>query len=432
MKYSKKEFLKSIVLSILVILSIYLYYKIYFDYKTEDIIKLALAYKKEQSQQQLLKKAKEILVSPKEMYLNISKNITLRILSNQNEYLKVVSKFIEGIERGFVKREVEVSTKNLNIDFFKSGRYLIFCYDYPVNLNVFLYELTRRTTDKIPKGFEFDKIFIKEDSNATIVYFFNSQKQVAILQKFDQFGFLPLERVIEKNLSIIYSWADGLGFTEIAKNDVLIPIEFSDVQFSEIKIKDSSFKKEWIVRRLFPDTILTRKNILKDGDIAITDERKMLVFKNDRGFEFEYTEKAFGDRVDSVCDTLMFYLKTFYTDEDLRVFSLKTEKEGNFTIKLGLRTSGIDIASSDEEYCVEIEVKSGRIYRISGYIFDIIKVRTSQIKVEGIAAIDTLKERKGDIFIEDIDIEYVLGGASSYPYWKIKTQNGVAFVETIK
>lgn len=295
-----------------------------------------------------------------------------------------------------------------------------------------MYELTRRTTDKIPKGFEFDKIFIKEDSNATIVYFFNSQKQIAILQKFDQFGFLPLERVIEKNLSIIYSWADGLGFTEIAKNDVLIPIEFSDIQFSEIKIKDSSFKKEWIVRRLFPDTILTRKNILKDGDIAITDERKMLVFKNDRGFEFEYTEKTFGDRVDSVCDTLMFYLKTFYTDEDLRVFSLKTEKEGNFTIKLGLRTSGIDIASSDEEYCVEIEVKSGRIYRISGYIFDIIKVRTSQIKVEGIAAIDTLKERKGDIFIEDIDIEYVLGGASSYPYWKIKTQNGVAFVETIK
>lgn len=202
MRYSKKEFLKSIVLSILVILSIYLYYKIYFDYKTEDIVKLALAYKEEQSQQQLLKKAKEILVSPKEMYLNISKNIALRILSNQNEYLQVVSKFIEGIERGFVKREVEVSTKNLNIDFFKSGRYLIFCYDYPVNLNVFLYELTRRTTDKIPKGFEFDKIFIKEDSNATIVYFFNSQKQIAILQKFDQFGFLPLERVIEKNLSM--------------------------------------------------------------------------------------------------------------------------------------------------------------------------------------------------------------------------------------
>lgn len=111
MRYSKKEFLKSIVLSILVILSIYLYYKIYFDYKTEDIVKLALAYKEEQSQQQLLKKAKEILVSPKEMYLNISKNIALRILSNQNEYLQVVSKFIEGIERGFVKREVEVSTK---------------------------------------------------------------------------------------------------------------------------------------------------------------------------------------------------------------------------------------------------------------------------------------------------------------------------------
>lgn len=432
MRNRRKEAIKSIVLSILVILSIYLYYKIYFDYKVDDIIKVAFAYRSKQSDQQLLKKAKEVLVSPKEMYLNISKNVAVRVLSNQDEYLQAVSKFIEGIEKAFVKKEFEISIKNIPVDFFKSKKLLIFRYDYPINFSTFLYELTKRNILEDVKDFEFDRIFIEENTTFTLIYFFNSQKQVAAVTKFNQFGFLPIEKLIEKNLSLVYSWSDGLGFTEIASKDVLIPVEFSDVQFSEIKTRESSFKKEIAIRRLFPDTILTRKNILKNGDVVITDERKTLELKSGGGFVFEYTEKFFGDRVDSICDALMFYLKTFYTDEDLRVYKVEVQKDGNFMIYLAQKENGIDIAFSDERYYTEIKVKDGKLYRISGYLFDILKVRTSQIKVDGIAAIDTIKERKGDIFIENIEIEYISGGASSYPYWKIKTQSGVVYVETIK
>jgi regulatory protein YycH of two-component signal transduction system YycFG len=432
MRKSKTEAIKSIVLSILVILSIYLYYKIYFDYKVEDIVKTVDIFQKQQSEQQLLKKAREILVSPKEMYLNISKNVAVRVLSNQAQYSQVVSKFIEGIEKSLVKKEFEISFKSISADFFKVKKVLILSYGYPINFSTFVYELTKRSIAEVPKGFDFDRIFIEENATSTLLYFFNSQKQRAVVMKFSQFGFMPLEDLIEKDLKLVYSWSDSLGFTEIANKDILIPVEFSDVQFSEIKTRESSYKKEVTIRRLFPDTILTRKNILKNGDVVITDERRTLQIKNDGSFVFEYSESAFGEKVDSISDALMYYLKTFYTDEDFRVCKIEVQKEGNFKIYLILRANGIDVVAGDEGFCVEIEVKGGRLQKISGHLFDILKVRTSQIKVDGIAAIDTIKERKGDIFIEEIDLEYISGGASSYPYWKIKTRSGVVYVETIK
>ncbi|WPX08910.1 hypothetical protein [Anaerocellum danielii] len=432
MRKSRIEVIKSIVLSILVILSIYLYYKVYFDYKIEDIVKAVDIYKNSQSEQELLKMAREILASPKEMYLNISKNIAVRILSNQAQYSQVVSEFIEGIEKSLVKKEFEISSRDISINFFKQKRVLILSYGYQIDFNTFVYELTKRNIGNAAQGFEFDKIFIEEYGKNTILYFFNSQKQRAVVMRFSQFGFMPLEDSIEKDLKLVYSWSDSLGFTEIANKDILIPVEFSDVQFSELKTRESSYKKEVTIHRLFPDTILTRKNILKNGDVVITDERKTLQLRNDGSFVFEYTENVFGEKIDSICDALIFYLKTFYTDEDLRVCKLEVQKEGNFKIYLILRANGIDMVTGDEEFCVRIEVKGGKLQKISGHLFDILKVRTSQIKVDGIAAIDTIKERKGDIFIDEIDLEYISGGVSSYPYWKIKTQSGVVYVETIK
>lgn len=59
-------------------------------------------------------------------------------------------------------------------------------------------------------------------------------------------------------------------------------------------------------------------------------------------------------------------------------------------------------------------------------------VRTAKIKVSGIAAIDTIKERKGDIFIRNISLRYIATGNTSYPYWQIDTDNGTVYVETIK
>lgn len=432
MRKSKVEVVKSIVLSILVILSIYLYYKVYFDYKVEDIVKAVDIYQNSQSDQELLKKARGILVSPKELYLNISKNVAVRILSNQAQYSQVVSKFIEGIEKSLVKKEFEISLRNISVNFFKEKKLLILNYGYPIDFNTFVYELTKRNIAEVSKGFEFDRIFIEENGSGTRLYFFNSQKQIAAVMRFSSVGFMPLEDSIEKDLKLVYSWSDSLGFTEIANKDILIPVEFSDVQFSEIKTRESSYKKELIVRRLFPDTILTRKNILKNGDVVITDERRTLQIKNDGSFVFEYSKDAFGEKVDSVSDALMYYLKTFYTYEDLRVCKVEVQKEGDFKIYLITRANGIDVVAGDEGFCVEIEVKGGRLQKISGHLFDILKVRTSQIKVDGIAAIDTIKERKGDIFIEEIDLEYISGGASSYPYWKIKTRSGVVYVETIK
>jgi len=432
MRKSKVEVIKSIVLSILVILSIYLYYKVYFDYNVEDIVKAIDIYQNSQSDQQLLKKAREILASPKEMYLNISKNVVVRILSNQSQYSQVVSKFIEGIEKSLVKKEFEISQKNISANFFKQRRVLILSYGYEIDFITFVYELTKRNIGNLVQGFKFDRIFIEENGKGTVLYFFNSQEQRAAILRFSPFGFLPLENLIEKDLKLVYSWSDSLGFTEIANKDILIPVEFSDVQFSEIKTRESSYKKELIVRRLFPDTILTRKNILKNGDVVITDERRTLKLKNDGGFVFEYSESAFGEKVDSISDALMFYLKTFYAEEDLRVCRLEFKKEDDFEIYLMTRANGIDVVAGDGEFCAKIEVQGGRLQEISGDLFDILKVRTSQIKVDGIAAIDAIKERKGDIFIEEIDLEYISGGASSYPYWKIKTQSGIVYVETIK
>ncbi|ADQ05815.1 conserved hypothetical protein [Caldicellulosiruptor hydrothermalis 108] len=432
MRKSKVEVIKSIVLSILVILSIYLYYKVYFDYKVEDIVKAVDIYQNSQSDQELLKKARKILASPKEMYLNISKNVAVRILSNQAQYSQVVLKFIEGIEKSLVKKEFEISLRNISANFFKQKRVLILSYGYQIDFNTFVYELTKRNIGNAAQGFEFNRIFIEENGTGTVLYFFNSQKQRAVVMRFSQFGFMPLEDSIEKDLKLVYSWSDSLGFTEIANKDILIPVEFSDVQFSEIKTRESSYKKELIVRRLFPDTILTRKNILKNGDVVITDERRTLQLKNDGRFVFEYSESVFGEKVDSISDALMFYLKTFYTEEDLRICKVELQKEGDFKVYLTTRANGIDVVAGDEEFCAKIEVQGGRLQEISGHLFDILKVRTSQIKVDGIAAIDTIKERKGDIFIEEIDLEYISGGASSYPYWKIKTQSGVVYVETIK
>uniref|UniRef100_A0A7C5Z9K3 Regulatory protein YycH domain-containing protein n=1 Tax=Caldicellulosiruptor owensensis TaxID=55205 RepID=A0A7C5Z9K3_9FIRM len=432
MRKSKVEVVKSIVLSILVILSIYLYYKVYFDYRVEDIVKAIDIYQNSQSDQQLLKKSRKILVSPKEMYLNISKNVAVRILSNQSQYSQVVSKFIEGMEKSLVKKEFEISQRNISANFFKQRRVLILSYGYEIDFNTFVYELTKRNIGNLVQDFKFDKIFIEENSKGTVLYFFNSKEQRAAILRFSPFGFLPLENLIEKDLKLVYSWSDSLGFTEIANKDILIPVEFSDVHFSEINTRESSYKKELIIRRLFPDTILTRRNILQNGDVIITDERRTLKLKNDGSFVFEYSENGFGERVDSISDALMFYLKTFYTEEDLRICKLELQKEGDFKIYLMTRANGIDVVAGEGEFCAKIEVQGGRLQKISGYLFDILKVRTSQINVDGIVAIDTIKERKGDIFIEEIDLEYISGGASSYPYWKIKTQSGVVYVETRK
>ncbi|BCS80089.1 two-component system activity regulator YycH [Anaerocellum diazotrophicum] len=432
MRKSKVEVIKSIVLSILVILSIYLYYKVYFDYKVEDIVKAVDIYQNSQSDQELLKRARKILASPKEMYLNISKNVAVRVLSNQEQYSQVVLKLVEGIEKLLIKKEFEISLKNISTNFFKQKRVLILDFGYKINFNIFLYELAKRNIGRETQGFEFNMIFIEENDKNTILYFFNSQKQSSVVMKFPQFGFMPLEDSIEKELKLVYSWSDSLGFTEIANKDILIPVEFSDVQFSEIKTSESSYKKDLIVRRLFPDTILTRKNILKNGDMVITDERRTLQLKNDGRFVFEYSESVFGEKVDSISDALMFFLRTFYTGEDLRICKVEFKNDGDFKVYLMTRANGIDVVAGDEEFCAKIEVRGGRLQEISGYLFDMLRVRTSQIKVDGIAAIDTIKERKGDIFIEEIDLEYISGGASLYPYWKINTQSGVVYVETIK
>lgn len=83
----KKEAIKSIVLGILVILSIYLYYRVYFNYDLDDFAKALDVRENRLSEDELLEIVHIILATPKDMYLNISKNVVIGVLSTQKNTL---------------------------------------------------------------------------------------------------------------------------------------------------------------------------------------------------------------------------------------------------------------------------------------------------------------------------------------------------------
>lgn len=428
----QKETIKTIVLGILVILSIYLYYKVYFNYNLNDFVNVLDIRNNKFSDAELLEKVHFVFATPKDMYLNVSKNVVIGVLSTQKEYSEIISRFINKFKENVVKGNYNLSFKKIKIDEFKSSKALFFDYGYFIDFHTFVYELTKRNILPSKSNFEFDRIFIKELNSNTEIYFFNSDTQEAAVVKCPQMGFSQVEERVEKNTHLIFSWSDGLGFTELVSKDSLIPVEFSDVKFSEIKIRESDYKKEVIIRRLFPDTILTKKNVLKTGEIMITDERRELVIKPDGSYVFRFTKDIFCDKIESITEALESYIKNFYTGEDIRICKIENIEKNTTRIYLVARINGIDVIPSDSEYCSYIEISDGRLKKISGHIFDILSVRTAQIKVNGIVAIDTIKERKGDIFIRNISLKYITSGSTSYPYWQIDTDNGTVYVETIK
>ncbi|ABP68129.1 hypothetical protein Csac_2556 [Caldicellulosiruptor saccharolyticus DSM 8903] len=427
----KKEAIKSIVLGILVILSIYLYYRVYFNYDLDDFAKALDVRENRLSEDELLEIVHIILATPKDMYLNISKNVVIGVLSTQKEYFDVVSKFVSNLKENIVKKNYSLKFKKMKIDEFKSSKSIFFNYGYFIDFHMFVYELSRRNILPSKKTFEFDKVFIKESNSSTEVYFFNSNTEEAAILTCPKYGFSQFENRIEQSSYLVFSWSDGLGFTELVSKDSLIPVEFSNIQFSEVKIKESDYKKELIIRRLFPDTILTKRNVLKSGEIVITDERREFVIKSDGSYIFRFTKDIFCDKIESITEALMNYMKNFYTNEDIRVYKIENSKNTT-KIYLITRVDGIDLMPSDNEYCSYIEISNGRLKKISGHLFDAMSVRTAKIKVSGIAAIDTIKERKGDIFIRNISLRYIATGNTSYPYWQIDTDNGTVYVETIK
>ncbi|WAM33820.1 hypothetical protein [Caldicellulosiruptor morganii] len=431
MEKNKKEAVKSIVLGILVILSIYLYYKVYFNYDLKDFaIALNGSYSR-LSEDDLIAKAHIVLATPENMYLNISKNVVIGILSTQKEYFDVLSKFVKKIKEVVVKKNYSLKFMKVKIDYFKSNRGLIFDYGYFIDFNTFVYELTKRNVLPSRKDFRFDRVFIKENGSDTEVYFFSSIAEEAAVMSFGGDAFSQLEDRIEQKPSFVFSWSDGLGFTDLVSKDALIPVEFSNVQFSEIRIKESDYKKDLIIRRLFPDTILTKKNVFKNGEIVITDERREFVIKPDGGYIFRFTKDIFCDRIESITEALIGYMKNFYTNEDIRICKIENTRDAT-RIYLISRSGGIDILPQDGNWCVYIEISGGKLKKVEGHIFDVVAVRTSRIKVDGMSAIDTIKERKGDIFIKDLSLRYIAGEKPSYPYWEISTDSGTVYVETIK
>jgi len=251
----KKEAIKSIVLGILVILSIYLYYRVYFNYDLDDFAKALDVRENRLSEDELLEIVHIILATPKDMYLNISKNVVIGVLSTQKEYFDVVSKFVSNLKENIVKKNYSLKFKKMKIDEFKSSKSIFFNYGYFIDFHMFVYELSRRNILPSKKTFEFDKVFIKESNSSTEVYFFNSNTEEAAILTCPKYGFSQFENRIEQSSYLVFSWSDGLGFTELVSKDSLIPVEFSNIQFSEVKIKESDYKKELIIRRLFPDTI---------------------------------------------------------------------------------------------------------------------------------------------------------------------------------
>ncbi|WAM31512.1 hypothetical protein [Caldicellulosiruptor naganoensis] len=427
----KKEVIKSIVLGILVILSIYLYYKVYFNYDLEDFANVLNISENRLSEGELLEKAHIILATPKDMYLNVSKNVVIGVLSTQKEYFDVVSKFVSKVKESIVKKSYSLNFKKKKIDEFKSSKVLFFNYGYFIDFYTFVYELTKRSILPAKKDFKFDKVFIKESNLNTEIYFFNSKTEKAVVLQCPKYGFSQLEDRIEQSSYLIFSWSDGLGFTELVSKDTLIPVEFSNVQFSEVKIKESDYKKDLIIRRLFPDTILTKKNVLKSGEIMITDERREFVIKPDGSYIFKFTKDIFCDKIESITEALMNYMRNFYTNEDVRVRKIENT-QSNIKIYLISRIDGVDLLPQDGDWCVYIEISNGKLKKIAGHIFDAVAVRTSKIRVDGITAIDTIKERKGDIFIRDLNLKYVASEKPSYPYWEVSTDSGTVYVEAIK
>lgn len=426
-----KEHFKSIMLGILVILSIYLYYKVYFQSPIGEYLKSFEERLNNTDEEDIIKNAQIILVKPDEVFLNISKNISVAILSNQKEYEKLMTSFIDALKEGILKNDYQLQKSVVNLDQFKTGPTFMLNYSYFVDFKTLIYELTKKRIGLNWGSFTFDKVFIKETTR-TEVYFYNSASKKGIVLLLKKKNFNDIASYVMDRGKLIYSWSDSLGFTKIVEENTLIPIELSNIEFSEIKQRDNEQKKEAIIRRIFPDTILTRKNILKNGDIIITDERRWLLLKSDGEYIFRFTNDTFADTFESIKDAISFYLKVFYSNEDVRI--CRIEKE-NSQIKICLinRIDGIDVLPENSDYSSYIQINGSKLKEIRGNISEIISIRNARIKVDGMMAIDTIKERKGDIFIKGISLRYVLkNGASSYPYWQVITDSGTVYIETIK
>jgi len=426
-----KENVKSILLGILVILSIYLYYNVYFQSPISEYITRFEQRFTKQDEDQIKNIADMILIKPDRMYLNISNRVSFAIMSDQKEYKDLLNSFIKAIKKGLLQDNLELKKEYLPIKRFKEGPVFMLEYSYHLNLDDFVFELVKKKDATVDNDFTFDKIFIKEDKGAHI-YFYNSEKSSCYFLDTNNAGFKEIATDIMQSAQLIYSWSDSLGFSQIVKDDALIPVELSNINFSQIKQKDDEQKKEAVVRRIFPDTILTVKNILKDGSLVITDERRWLMIKPDGEYIFRFTDFHFADNIDSLKQAIEFYLKTFYSSEDVRI--LKIEKQGEmFRLYLINRIDGIDVLPENLDSNAIIEVEKNRLKEVRGYLTNIFTIRNAKIKVDGMTAIDTIKERKGDIFIKDIGLKYILkNGSSSYPYWEIITQSGTVYIETIK
>lgn len=424
---NKLERIKTIVLGMLIILSIYLYFVVFIQ-KPVDY----LNYLRNFLQSQDSKAASfniNFMAVPEYIILTGDNKVSLLILSNSANFNRVVNFAVKNLKKALLVDKFSFYTKVISDDIVTQEGIKL-SYPSLISLKEYIVDLCGKYEGQ--DDFKFNTIIINNSKSKLIFYFVNTK--LSYCYSLEAYMDIEYSKILELKDSeqnrLLLSYSKDLGWEDLAYKSVSIPIEFENLSVSEVKPTISERKRLEITKKLFPDSLFTKTIINKDGEIVVTDERKTLSFKNDGSFKFVFEKDA--PKQTTINEVFNFYKQNFNFGEDVYILSEQRDKDIT-NILIGLKIDGIPVELYTSKYWAKIILDSNGIKEIEGYYLELEKSRKASIKIDGISAIDTIKEIKKDIFIENINLKYIIQkNKGLYPYWEIKTDSGTVYFETIK
>ncbi|MEZ0537146.1 hypothetical protein ACAG39_07810 [Caldicellulosiruptoraceae bacterium PP1] len=433
MRKSIIENIKSIVLGILIILSIYLYMIVFFQNPIESYFGfISTSFLNQDDNKNLTDISIITTINPRKVIYIENKSLLKVVFSNDDLYKSIINGFIDEIKRNILTNNYKIDDYYADFKKDDAQKYINFEYSYFLNIHLFSQTLFNKDIFKNMMPFFFDKVYIYKSDGSLKICFMNStiQKAVVISINDGASWIADIMDKIDSQNSNIFSYASSLGWSDLAPEDALIPIKLSNLRLYEVKVKASESKKNILIKRLFGDTLFTRTSIDSSGNSIITDERKELVLKRDGSYQFTILDKLPENKMD-IRKAILFYLANFYFGDEVYINSIY-QFNNETEIIMNLKIDGIDAEVFSNKEFVRIVLNDGYLTKIEGILLDIEKGRRTYIDIDGVSAIDKLKETNGNIYMHRIDLKYILSNnLNSYPLWEIKTKNGVIYIDAI-
>lgn len=391
---------KTLMLVILVITSIILSYKIWFEgsYTVENASNVSINFKDI-----------ETVIRPEKIYANYGG--PFHSLMVGDIYDRAWMEFINIIkEYGTLKNKNPVKIVNNitwdNIIRRRSIRY-VFASDIEYDMFSKLFDFKLDT----PPKYIGDIVIISGENPIMYIKDITSSAYYQI-----DLGYIPnnintLIAAAEKLNSINYSTSYELGFNDKIRSDVYIPVDTAGFKYDLVRFYGRTERD--IQKRFFLDFSIVREIEQEDGTIIYTDGKKGLrIYPYNK---LEFNDSSFGyrnvDIVTAVKMAIQFIKDHGGIDEGIYFKSIKTLKKDQkieYNIAFGYEIEGIPVYMSDGNY-IDIKISYDNIQEYNRWLKSVEVIKQKVAVVNGIKAIDTVYQNVHTAdFISNLDLVYYL------------------------